>query len=89
MTCIRAFGGNRKFAVQIKKALKRVAPTGCKFIPSFTLPAAESKTKLLGVGMPHVDHIVDATQCEDAIAVGEKLVSALGRLHGLSGQRWF
>ena len=50
-----------------------------------TSPPTKSKSEVLIIGMPYVDHIIDARECEEAVSVGEKLASALGGVYGLLG----
>jgi hypothetical protein len=63
----------------IRSSKKPAQPTRGKLILLVNSPPTAPKAELLAVGMPYVDHIVDARQCEDAAAIGEKLLSALGR----------
>jgi TIR domain-containing protein len=69
----------------IDSSRKAAQPAGGQLILLVTSPPTKSKSEVLIIGMPYVDHIIDATECEDAVSVGEKLASALGGVYGLLG----
>jgi hypothetical protein len=56
----------------------RPKSAGSKLILLLTSPSTKAKAEVLALGNPYVDHIVDASKCEDAALIAEKLVSALG-----------
>jgi hypothetical protein len=69
----------------IYESMKKGRPSGGKLILLLTSPSTKSKTDVLDLPMPYVDHIVDARKCDDARSVGEELASALGDDYGLLG----
>jgi hypothetical protein len=69
----------------IDSSRKSAQAAGGKLILLMTSPPTKSKSEVLIIGMPYVDHIIDATECEDAVSVGGKLASALGGDDGLLG----
>jgi hypothetical protein len=69
----------------IDSSRKAAQPAGGRLILVVTSPPTKSKSEVLIIGMPYVDHIIDARECEEAVSVGEKLASALGGVYGLLG----
>jgi hypothetical protein len=58
-------------------SLRKVAqPTEGKLILLLTSPSTKAKAEFLDIGMPYVDHIIDARECDET-SVGGKLASAL------------
>jgi TIR domain len=70
-------------------SLRKVAqPTEGKLILLLTSPSTKAKAEFLDIGMPYVDHIIDATECDET-SVGGKLASAFKEYELLGGKRRF
>jgi hypothetical protein len=66
----------------VRRSWTTAKPAGGKLILLVTSPATKSKAEALDVGIPHVDHTIDAMAC-DAASVGGV---AGGQLPGLNEQ---